>query len=203
MLPRIVITSSMGSISVSTKRAQLSYTPDKVELNISNPVGPTVDMRTEQASLQIDQTDAFASAGLKKPLPMALDYFGKSLQTGIQAIGTIAEEGEEFLRIESGANAVDTIATRNLFGRQPPTLTVRAMPDAAPEITAKPGSVSLNFNGNKLKTNWDINPGQYEYSSYEITITWAVRPSIEVSVEPGMELVFPVRGIGENVNTAT
>lgn len=199
MLPRIVISQTSGSIAIDIKRARLDFRPKRLEMSISDNAGPQMQMRTKLPKVQIDQTAAFASAGLKKPIPLALENFGKALQDGIESIGTIVQEGLEFLRIENGGNPIAEQAAR--IGRTDYSLTVTAMPSVGPEISVDEGMTDIEFPRAPVQVDWKWVEGRSDYTPYEVSITMSRYPEIEISVEPGVELEFPVPdGLGESVD---
>lgn len=201
VLPRIVISQTSGSIAIDVRRAKLDFRPGRFEMSMSGNAEPQLRMRTKLPRVQIDQTAAFASAGLKKPLPMALDNFSKALQDGIDSIGTIAQESLEFLRIEDGGNPIASQSAR--IGETDFSLTVTSMPSAGPEIEVEQGVVNIDATPVPVQINWKWVEGQSEYTPYEVNITMSRYPGVEISVEPGIELEFPVStGMGSSVDTA-
>ncbi len=201
VLPRIVISQTSGSIAIDITRARLDLKPGRFEMSMEDNVEPQLQMRTKLPKVRIDQTAAFASAGLKKPIPLALDAFSRALQDGIDSIGTIAQEGLEFLRIEDGGNPVASQAAR--IGNKDFSLTVTSMPSAGPDIKVDQGAVDISMTPVPVQVNWKWVEGQSEYTPYEVNITMSRYPHIEISVEPGIELEFPVStGMGSAVDEA-
>ena len=201
VLSRIVISQTSGTIAIDIKKARLELKPGRYEMDAAGNAAPQLKMRTKLPRIQIDQTAAFASAGLKKPLPLALDNFSKALQDGIESIGAIAEEGLEFLRIEDGGNPVAAQAAR--IGQTDFRLTVKSMPSVGPDIEVEEGVVDIDMTPAPVKVEWKWVEGQSEYTPYEVNISMSRYPGIEISFEPGIELEFPVStGMGSNVDKA-
>ena len=198
MLPQIIIRQTMGSMSIETTHARLTPATRTLQMNIKQP-GPGLRMHATQPQIHIDQTEAFASAGLKKPMRMIGEFNKKSLQKGLQAISTITQESLQFLQIEKGN---PTVQLARQAGVRDVQLTVQSMPDAAPEISVMPGAVNITFAQSALQTDWEWAVKEGEYTPHSIKISWT-RPSIEISFEPGVELHFPVSsGRGAAVDAA-
>ena len=131
--------------------------------------------------LRIDQTECFASSGLKPPLRMAGDFYKSALAAGLEAISSITQEGLRFLRIEQGGNPIREIArTRGVRIKQPRMVT---MPLVRPSITFEPGELNMEWTPHSVDTSWEVIEGQAEFIPHQVTITMDPYPSIEISVK--------------------
>lgn len=201
MLPRIIISQQSGVISVEVKPAKLEVKPDAIKMNMSGNAKVKVDITSSAPKIEIDQTEAFASAGLKKPIPLALDFYQKSYQKGMQEISTIAEEGLEFLRIENKGSPIPEQAMR--INSEWPETRMTTIPSVGPDISLNEGNVNIQLDDQRVNIDWDRLEGKLSYVPYEVNITMERYPSIEITVEPGKELDLPAtRGLGINLDQA-
>ncbi len=201
MLSRIVIKQSAGAIAIDVRHAKLEGRPGRMEMSMEQNAAEVLTMANTLPKIRIDQSAAFASVGLKQSVPLANDIHAKALQNGLQAIGRIVQDGLEFLRIESQSQPIAAQAQR--LGVQDLRLTVRALPSVGPDITLDEGSVDIDIPRPQLQVNWKWVDSTSEYTPYEVNITLARKPSIEISVEPGIELSFPTNmGVGGAVDEA-
>ena len=201
MLPRIVISQTSGSIAIDSKRSSMYVKPGRYEAEMKGNADSSLKMRTKHPKIQIDQTETFASAGIKKPLVMALENFKQALQDGIESIATIAQESLEFLKIEAPGNPIAEQAAR--IGATDYRLTIKAMPSVKPEITVDEGTIEIDAYEGPLEIDWKWIEPHSEYTPYEVKIEMENYPTIEITVEPGVELQFPLNpGTGANIDKA-
>jgi hypothetical protein len=200
MLPQIIIRTTPGSLSIDTTPAEFSIGTRRLKLNLQQNQN-TMRMHSTQAQVQIDQTAAFASAGLKKPIPQALEFYAESLQQGVETIGRIAGDSLRFLQIENPNDPVPEMARQ----RNTPnvSLNVVAMPSQRPQISVRPGEVNISFAQSNLQTDWEWVHNEGSYTPGQVNISFDPRPTIEISVQPGRELEFPIAsGSGAAVDAA-
>ena len=202
MLPRLVIQQTHGALAIESKRAQLTPARSQMKMNVSAQRAK-FEANTSLPRVQIDQTEAFASAGLKPALRVSGDIYKEALNKGIETIGRIASEGQAFLRIENRGNPVVDVAKQSM--EVSTSMSVTAMPSVPPEINFTGGDFQLNWQPGMMSIEWEaIESLPFEYVPAEINISWYQRPHIEISVEPGSELRFPVNsGVGRLVDEAT
>ena len=162
-----------------SRRIALSIRQKRAELNITST----------PSRLYIDQTESFASAGLKTPLRLAGDFYNNSLAAGLDAISSITQEGLRFLRIEDGGNPIREIArTRGQRTRQ---LSIQAMPQVAPHITFEPGQHNIDWEPHSISTDWEVIEGQADFVPHRVSIYINPYPSIEISVTDETEIKNP------------
>jgi hypothetical protein len=199
MLSRIVIQSEFGAISIRSQNAKVHCRPARYELNLKGKADAKVNLKSNLPKIGIDQSASFASIGMTGPLEQGLSSGASAMQRGIDQIGRIAREGMHFLRIEQGGNPISEIASTKR--REMPKITLRAV--ERPEISFVPGSVTNKPDVMTLESNWEYIESQSEYVPGEVVVSWGTRPSIEITVEPGVELQFPIPlGVGLNLDEA-
>jgi len=204
MMPRLVIRQDLGALSIETKPAQMAPRQISMKMN-SNYTPPAFGWGGKLPKVRIDQTDAFASAGLKPILRMSKENYNRSLKKGIEAIEKIVSEGLQFLRIEEGGNPAAKIARQNMEANHSIDITVASMPSVRPQIDVIHGDFQLDWSPSELSIHWErVAADDGHFTPGEINITWLQRPSIEITFEPGSEFYFPVNtGVGNNLDAAT
>jgi len=201
VLSRIVIRSEFGAISIQTQHAQIQCRPARYELNMQGNASAQVSIDSEPPQLHIDQSESFASAGYLSPLRQYREYSAAAMQRGIDQIGRIAQEGLQFLKIENLPNRpFGQIAAAK--GYKDVHVNIKAVKPPTIEVTRTP--IKIKFTGlDGLESDWALGQNNSEYIPGKVTISWATRPSIEISVEPGVELSFPLNiGSGAHVDQA-
>ncbi|MDR1669763.1 MAG: DUF6470 family protein [Oscillospiraceae bacterium] len=198
MLSLIRVRTEQGSLNVRSEPARLEGAYEKKELSIRGNNGAHVSLQTTHPQIQIDQTDSFASVGLKKWLPQYLEFCEKGWQAGLERIAGISSEGIRMMQIEKGGNAIAEIARNK--GYKDVRLTVTSV--APPQISVIPGTVEIQDASSKIQTEMRDIDSTKRYTPASIDISWKVRPSIEIWVEPGVEIDLPDTNVGTRVNRA-
>lgn len=198
MLSLIRIQTQQGFLAARTQPARLEGAYEKKDLSIRGNNGARVQLQTELPRIQIDQRESFASAGLQRWLPQYLEFCEKSFQAGLERIGGIVSEGIRMMEIEKGGNAIAEIARNK--GYKEVRLTISSV--TPPRISSIPGSVEVQDASSEVQTEWRDIDSTVRYTPASIEFSWNTRPSIEIWVEPGIELNFPDAHVGTNVNRA-
>ena len=202
MLPRLVISQTHAQLAIESKAAQL--TPRQMRMQMSVSAQPaSFQANVGLPKIQIDQTEAFASAGNKPVLRVSGDFYRESLQKGIDTIARIASEGVAFLRIEDRRNAAADIAKQSM--EVDIRLSVTSMPSVPPQIDFTGSDFALEWTPATMEVQWEsIEAVQSEYIPGQIYITLAPPPHIEITLEPGIEISLPVNtGVGASVDAST
>ena len=181
MLPRISITSEMGWLSLRSQRSNFQVGRETTELRMQNEFA-AVEMDITHPRVRIDQTEAFATSGLKTCQKQAMDYFKQCEAEGKRVAGTIAQEGKEFVQIEKRGKPIQSQA-RRLWAKDP-QLTVVSMPSVRPRISLDPGTVRTAFKPGSPNARFRPveDPGVYEAA--QVHGSWLQEPYIVIDVVP-------------------
>ena len=200
MLPRLEIRSQAGTLNIRTQNARLQGTPPGLELSIRGNSRARIEVKSTHPRIIIDQSPSWESVGLEKPLRNIEKFQAESNQRGIEQIGRIAREGLEMMRIErggSGHGAIPRIAARK--GMKNGYVTLKDI--APPNISAQMGEVKIRDVSGKIETKWLETADTTRYTPGYVSITWGLKPSLEISVVPGTELELIGQGTGANLDT--
>jgi len=179
-MARIQINQTLGAIQIESRPAQLRvFKSQRTELDMKqNKAEMNVDR--QPARLEIDQSECFASSGLKTPVRLAIDFYRGALSAGMEAIASIAQEGLRFLRIEQGGNPFAEIArTRGVHLRQAVMVT---MPAERPRINFEPAKLNISWKPHSVEAYWNRVDREVEYVPWEVIVGMKEYPAIDISV---------------------
>ncbi len=204
MLPKLMIRQTFGALSIESSPSRLVTRQARMKMDV-DATPATFEPTTKLPQVQIDQTESFASAGLKPILRMSSDFYDASLQKGIEAIGQIASESLQFLHIENKQNPIPEMARQRMEQDANVSLTITAMPSQRPKIDFTASDFQLNWSPSSLNIDWEyVEDRQADFTPSEVNITWLQRPHIEITLDPGTEFQFPVTSsVGANLDEAT
>jgi len=179
-MAKIQIQQTSAALQIASRFAKLQVNrSQKTQLTVKQNAAQ-MNLETQHPKIQIDQTECFASSGLKTPLRMADDFYQRSLSAGLEAISSIVEEGLRFLRIEEGGSPIrDMAAARGVYTKQ---ISVQAMPSERPQITVEPGSVRVDWVPHSIDMSWDVMEADVEFIPHQVNVDMETDPSIEISV---------------------
>lgn len=137
----LTIQQSFAKIGIETTRPKLEMntTPSKLELKQHYT---QVTIHTENPRIQIDQSEAFASAGLKSFQELTRDQNELAYNHVMEYIGKTAEDGDMLAAIEKGGNPLADIAERNAFPEKEFGFSV--LPKVGPKISLIDGYVWID-----------------------------------------------------------
>ncbi len=189
-IPRISIQQTPGRIAIESRQAKLNLTSRQVRMNMRQ-LPAVLEIERTNPRIEIDQTEAFASSGLKTPLTMARDFYNGALSAGLSAIGSIAEEGLQFLRIEDKGNPIYQAAVQRMDSKMRQFGAV-AMPGVRPKIHLVPGELDIRWTPRGVEADWEFIDGKADFIPHEVNIWMDPYPSIEITVEMGSEMKYPM-----------
>ncbi|MDR1736325.1 MAG: DUF6470 family protein [Oscillospiraceae bacterium] len=189
MLPRISVDQGLGRLSFQSSRGAVRPHKDSMDLSLANNF-VKVNLDIEHVQVTIDQTECFATSGLKTPIRLALDWCKRGAQAATEAIGKIASEGKEFVRIERDSKPIQSQARR--IGYKDATLTVVSMPSVRPDINFQMGTVEVDVEGG-AEFDWNPSRSEGSYTPAQVSGGWLERPYIQITVVPKRALYFPPR----------
>jgi len=140
----------MNSLSIKTTYGKIGIqtTPSKLEIRTQNASleytleHPRIEITSSKPQIRIDQTEAFASAGLKSVFRLTKEAAQRGMQMSLEAIGNFAAEGSMLAAIENGGNPIAQIAKNNAYTQK--QFGMVTMPSVPPKIDLIPGDVRIN-----------------------------------------------------------
>jgi hypothetical protein len=185
-LPRIEISSRLGTIDIRTRAAKIEGTPPYLTARVSGNAGAKVEMDITHPRIQIDSSPSRESMGIYKTFRHIEKFAAEGNQRAIQQIGRIAREGLQIMKIEQGGgwNAARQIA-KNKGMKGPPRLTIKAV--TPPNISAQPGTVSIRDASQKVRTTVQEGADTTRYTPATIAISWRTVPTVDFTFIPGSQ----------------
>lgn len=182
------IQQTYGQIGLEIQRAQLSIQQPKAEIKMHQEL-PKIQIEKTPLQIHIDQQDCWNEVGLKDFLTLTRDNAQMAKQIGLEAIASIAENGNRLMSIENGANPVVEMAVE-ISNPPPADFNVDMIPKSRPKI---------EFTGGEL--HFSTQEGRVEYQAIP------QRPIIEMAAYhrvTGQMLRWPsitIEYLGNNLDT--
>ncbi len=171
-----------GKIGIETTPAKLEITKRDARLSLRrNHV--EIRMKTEHPKVEIDQYEAFASAGLKNSLDLAKEAARKGYRQVMEFIAKYARDGDMLAAIENGGNPLADIAERDAFPTDEYGLGF--IPQAGPDFKVH-GNLKIDAAAAKPEASngiWsEYEPGEVNinYTRGKVNIYLKQRPSINI-----------------------
>lgn len=170
----------LPSIQISTVNGQIGISKDPTTVQMRQPMAdmkmrqPHADVKYIQrdAKINIDQTEAFADAGLKHISRHIREWAEKGKQQVSKATATIASQGDQMMKIENKGSVIPQIAKTN---SEDPMRDIN--------IAFIPSSVS------KVKINYT--PGEFKVNAQPKEVEIEIKPNKPViKVNPGNTNIY-------------
>ncbi len=181
----LTINQTYAAIGIDTTPSRLDINTEKARLQLHQKFAK-VNIHTELPRVEIDQYEAFASAGLKGNSDLTKEAADRGYQQAMEYINKTSQDGYRLSAIEKGGNPIADIAVRDAY----PTheFGLDFIPKVGPKITVKgkvqfdaeknsegvdngvsgtfiPGSVNINY------TPGQVNVYIKQYNSISINYT--------------------------------
>lgn len=144
-IPQIRLKQTIAQIGMQITQPKQEIEQKPADLSITQiPSKLTID-RTP-SKLTIDQDQAWSELGFKPTSVLSQEFAEAGKQAAIEAIGEIAQEGDQLAAIEQKADAFIAIATEK--GNPPPA-------DFNIAFIPSHGSVKTDYTPTELHINWE------------------------------------------------
>lgn len=182
-MPKLHVQSNMGRIGIESRRAFLELTQPRAELSIEQRAAQ-INIETNNGVLHIDQTEAFAEAGLKSVKRSIQEHAQDGYQAYLEGIGRRASQGSELMHIEDGSNAIVQQAEANAY-ESLKELGITFIPGPfSVQIQYEKGSVDIQVTTKSPRIKAHTRPVETNYVQGNISIYMSEYPSLEIAVDP-------------------
>src|SRR5699024_1345935 len=182
-MPKLHLQSNMGRIGMESTKGYVGLAQPRAELSIEQPAAQ-MNIETKDGVLHIDQTEAFADAGLKSVKRMIQEHDQEGYQAYLEGIGRRASQGSELMRIEHGGNTIIQQAEANAY---------QALKELG--VTFIPGSLSVQFEYEKGSVDIQVTtksprieahtrPVEINFVQGNLSIYMEEYPSLDITVDP-------------------
>jgi len=187
---RLQMRSQQALIGIQTEKPTINQqkTLPKLNLQIEKP---EIQMETTQPKVYIDQTEAFADAGLKTPRRLSRDFVAESKQAMMQSIARIAQQGDQLAAIQNVSD--DTVianqAYENAYGQFEYDWGYTHIPKSGPEFTPVKGEVNISLKRGNVSGKLEKGNINYEFRRGKVDIYLRQKNSLEINVvEDGFDM---------------
>ncbi|MDR4889997.1 DUF6470 family protein [Fredinandcohnia sp. QZ13] len=166
-LPQIRIQSQYAKLNIDIQKPSQEIEQRPADMTIEQP-SAEMDINRTPGRLTIDQTLAWENLDLKSPLKRVAENARYGMDVSFEAIGRIAEEGNELMKIENGGNPIIEQAVRNsqnetVFhtGSTPSQFSV--------QVNYAPAQVSVDWTTNSPQIEVNVNKPVHAYTPGKVT----------------------------------
>lgn len=179
-------------------RIQIQTTPMKLGMQTRPPVqeieqgGPNslqirtqaskLEMHTEQVKVKIDQSACFEESGLKSNASLIREHADYGKHKGLEAIGKIVEQGNQFASIERGIDPIPDQAEYNAFEQFVRDWNIGFIPQSRPKIDFVGGTVNFRHEPAKVINETQKTKPHINYTRGKVDIYVAQYNKVELSV---------------------
>ncbi|MDD2373080.1 MAG: DUF6470 family protein [Syntrophomonadaceae bacterium] len=157
------------AIKLNTTLPYLDVKTTPVSLQIDNP----------PAKLELDWTQCRADMGLKNQRIFCQDTAQLSLAQGLEAIGTIAADGDALGRIEAPTSVEQLVASR-LQAESEVDYNVALMPEHPPEVNVETNGVEVTLEPQEVNCNLQRGIFENKTAWAKVDMYLLQKPSINV-----------------------
>ncbi len=143
-LPQIRLHQTYAQIGIRTTQPVQEIHQAPADLSIKQ-LPSKMMIERKSSHLEIDQREAWNQLGFKSLGVLIADIADEYKQTGLEAIGEIAEEGDQLAAIENKTDAIAEISAQK--GNPPPA-------DFNIAFIPSYGSVKIHYTPTELQINW-------------------------------------------------
>ncbi|WP_054636901.1 DUF6470 family protein [Thalassobacillus sp. C254] len=182
-MPVIHITQIPGETGRSSHRPHLQIHTPFPNMHIEQEHHDLVHISTTASKLFIDQSEAFADAGLKTPLRAANEHIQKASQQTAEYIALKNAEGEQLKKIEHGTGAIQRIARERTQPEQS-ELHLEYMPKHAFRVSFdfQPFTVSIQANPKETTVHVEKREPEIKVDRWETQAYMKQKPSLSFQV---------------------
>ncbi|MCD5325910.1 MULTISPECIES: DUF6470 family protein [Pontibacillus] len=167
--PQIQIQTTLAKIGLTIQNAKHTYKQRPAEQQIQQPKAD-LSIKQESPKLSINQTKAWQNIGLKSVFVRAEEYASHAKQKGLEHIATMAQEGDELMRIENGGNPIASQAKRTVEGLWDFTINPGGRPAyELVDLSFNTGRATIDVKRNEPILRATRNEPQFQYERGQVT----------------------------------
>lgn len=154
---------------IATTDATFELTRNKGELQ----------MQMKPTRLNIDTVEARYSAGIKSVIRSVEDYAKRGMQASYEATATYAREGNLMLDINIMDNPIPEMAMKKFMSDV--DFNLGFSPEVGADISWEIGSISMNFEMDKLDFDWNVERPKINFIPGSIEFIIKEYPRLEIN----------------------
>jgi len=183
----ITISQTYAKIGVETTPGRLEIESSRASLDISREQA-RISIHNERPIIEIDQYEAFASAGLKNSFDLLLSAKQEAYRNLLDYIGKTAADGDRFAAIEKGGNPIAEIAERDAFPEH--EFVMDFIPKTGPRFNVRawtveidPGVINEPGIRNGVRTSFSPGKVNINYTPAAVNLYVAQKASIKINYQ--------------------
>ncbi len=168
-LPQIRMESQFAKIGLQIDKPVQSIEQPPADLSIEQPRAD-LSIRQPHGKLNIDQTQAWEDMNIKTPSRFAEQIAQEGYNAWLSAVGRIAEQGDELMRIENGG---DPLVSQAIVNGAIPTydFNIGWIPSAfSVKLNFEPGKLEINAQPNKPIIKATPNKPIHQYTPGKVNV---------------------------------
>ncbi len=166
-------------IGMRSKRAELLIQQPKAKIDIHQEQ-VKVEIRHKDAKVLIDQSSAWAAYGKIPPVEESKNVSEQYKQIGIEAIGKIAEDGDQLAAIQNKQDPIPELAKEDLF-KLPEINYLGEASSLNVRYDVIPGSLDMKWHGGKTQINVSIAKPIITYTHGKLDIYLLQKDYLKIS----------------------
>lgn len=180
---RLQMRSQRPLIGMNITKPQLEKNSQLPKLNLQIEK-PEIQIETTQPKVYIDQTEAFADAGLKKPERFMSDNVAYAKQKMQESIARIASQGDQLTEIQNinDDTVIANQAYENAFGQFEYDWAYSHIPKSGPEFNPVMGEVNISLKRGNVTGQLQKGTINYEFNRGKVDIYLRQKNSLEINV---------------------
>ncbi|MDQ0298216.1 hypothetical protein J2S78_000624 [Salibacterium salarium] len=187
--PMVEVNTTKAKLGMTSSRPPIQINQREADISMEQKFMDTVNISTEAVEVNIDQSEAFADAGLIPPLERTKQFASKAEQTASEFVAKTAREGEQMKSIDEnggGGKVIASIAKENTRLIELET-EMTTIPESADKVKFDVDPGSITFDVEKAQFNMDVQPHEPEFQvpRWEVQHYMRQKPSIEFNVVGG------------------
>lgn len=181
-IPHLRMDATYGKIGIESRDARLAIHQQRAQQSIRQPKAE-LTIRTVPGRMNIDQSQAFAEAGLKSVFQLIDEFADRGRQAVLEGVGRRSEQGDQLMKIENKGNPIAEQARVNHAG-PPVQFNIGWMPKS-------PFSVKFDYRPAELHISWDTHQPEietiprlpeYTYTPGDVRVYMRQWPSLKIDV---------------------
>ncbi|WP_240374957.1 DUF6470 family protein [Bacillus piscicola] len=185
-MPKVAIRTTEAALGIQMEKPHVEIRQPPADLEIRQRHTDTLEISTTAATLQIDQSAAFADAGLIPPLERASHFSQQALQTALEYIRTQKQDGDYLRAIEKNGGGGKAIA--QLAEKRNKLLHIDTelgfIPEHAFKVKFNVKSGTIHFQAERAEADIRVqkNDPQITADRWQVHYDMKQKPSIDFSV---------------------
>ncbi len=189
-LPRLELHNTFAELGINKRNATIQIRQPQADMSYNQPQ-PDVKMHKTKGKLTIDQTEAFADAGLKHPFRMTQEQFSRSKQKVLQAISAKASEGDQLMKIETqGSSSVIPQIAKNKSEPAQKEFNIGFVPSSTSKVKIhyQPSEIKIDVNLENFKLRVKPNKPIIKFNQGDLQIYLKQKANLQI------------QAVGANIN---